>query len=69
MVVMETLRLHSPINIISRGCTKDYVVPGTSVKIEKGQEVHVPHKGIHMDERYYPQPEKFEPENFAKEAK
>ena len=31
--------------------------------------MHIPAVGIHMDERHYPDPDRFEPERFSKEAK
>ena len=34
----------------------------------KGTEVHIPIIGIHYDEEYYPNPNKFDPERFRPEA-
>ena len=51
---------------ISRTCTKDYTLPGTSLTIKRGQEVQIPAMGIHLDEKYYPDPDRFDPERFSK---
>ena len=51
---------------ISRTCTKDYTLPGTNLTIKRGEEVQIPAMGIHLDEKYYPDPERFDPERFSK---
>ena len=53
---------------ISRTCTKDYTLPGTGLTIRRGQEVQISAMGIHLDERYYPDPERFDPERFSRGA-
>jgi cytochrome P450 family 6 len=52
-----------------RGCTKDYKLPGTDLVIKKGQAIVIPTIAIHHDERYYPNPEKFDPLRFSPENK
>lgn len=52
-----------------RICTKDYKVPDSELTIEKGTFVTIPVFGIHMDERYHPNPEKFDPERFTEQQK
>jgi cytochrome P450 family 6 len=46
---------------------KDYKVPDQDVIIEKGTQVVVSILGIHYDEEYYSDPEKFDPERFNEE--
>lgn len=53
-----------PFPILDRCCTKDYNVPGTDLVIEKGTSVIVPLLGLHYDEQYFPEPEKYKPERF-----
>ncbi|XP_037041127.1 probable cytochrome P450 6d5 [Bradysia coprophila] len=58
----ECLRLYPPFPGISRICTTDYKIPGTSVVIEKGTSVIISSLGLHYDRSYYDEPEKFIPE-------
>ena len=69
MVLMETLRLHPTLGAIPRSCVEDYKVPGMDWVIKKGQDIYIPVAGIHGDPKYYPQPEKFDPERFSKMEK
>ncbi|XP_048001392.1 cytochrome P450 6B1-like [Leguminivora glycinivorella] len=63
----ETLRMYPIIDKLKRCAQTDYLVPGTEVMIKKGQIVIVPVHGIHFDEKYYPNPEVFDPERFSAE--
>src|SRR5258705_6101998 len=67
--VSETLRLHGPAPKSTRICTKDYQIPGTNKIIQKGTMVTFPSFAIHRDERYFPNPSKFDPERFSPEEK
>ncbi|XP_076271103.1 putative cytochrome P450 6a13 isoform X1 [Rhynchophorus ferrugineus] len=69
MVINETLRLYPPLPVLPRICSKTYRVPGTEVVIQKGTRVNIPVWGIHKDPEYYPDPEKFNPENFTEQNK
>lgn len=53
---------------MSRTCVKDYRIPGTQNIIEKGVEVFIPTHGLQRDEKYYPEPTKFDPERFNEES-
>uniref|UniRef100_A0A2P2I5F2 Cytochrome P450 9e2-like n=1 Tax=Hirondellea gigas TaxID=1518452 RepID=A0A2P2I5F2_9CRUS len=66
-VLSETLRLYPPGHVIERQCTKEYNIPGTSIIISEGQIVSFPVYSIHRDERYYPNPEEFQPDRFLPE--
>jgi cytochrome P450 len=69
IVVKETLRLHAPVGQLFRRCTAEkYVVPGTDVTLRAGDEVLIPLCGIHLDERHYPDPERFDPDRFAQSS-
>ncbi|XP_055619248.1 probable cytochrome P450 9f2 [Toxorhynchites rutilus septentrionalis] len=70
MVVSETLRLWPPAVVFDRLCVKDYRYDdgnGTRFTIEKGQMLMIPTIAIHRDPKYYPNPEKFDPERFSEE--
>ena len=68
-VISETLRLHPALAIATRGCIMDYKIPGTEIELKKGDEIFINIAGIHQDPRYYPEPEKFDPERFSPEEK
>nr|QLI62169.1 cytochrome P450 20 [Streltzoviella insularis] len=66
-VFNETLRMYPIVDPLQRNAQIDYKVPGTNVTIKKGQTVLIPVLGIHHDEKYYPNPEIFDPERFSSE--
>jgi cytochrome P450 len=68
-VVSETLRKYPPVPILSRECTKTYKIPGTNIILEKGILTVVPVLALHHDPKYYPDPERFDPERFSEEEK
>lgn len=55
--------------VVGRVCTKNYKIPDTDVVIEKGTLIYVPVMELHYDSRYYPDPQKFDPERFAPDSK
>lgn len=65
----ETLRKYPPVPMLTRICMKSYKIPGTDVVIEKGIPIVISISGLHMDPKYYPDPEKFEPDRFTEEEK
>ena len=68
MVIHEGIRMY-PISGIERLCVKDYKVPGSNFVIPKGMMVIVPHESIMKDAKYFPNPDKFDPEHFSPENK
>ncbi|XP_053683467.1 probable cytochrome P450 9f2 [Sabethes cyaneus] len=70
MVVSEALRKW-PANLhIERYCNKDYLYDdgaGMRFVIEKGRSILVPAVSIQRDPKYYPNPERFDPERFSEE--
>lgn len=69
MVVKETLRKNPPLVSLTRQSTRKYVIPGTNVTLPAGQSVQIPAYALQHDERFYPEPETFDPERFSEEAK
>ncbi|XP_058065806.1 probable cytochrome P450 9f2 [Anopheles bellator] len=70
MVVSEALRMWSPAPATDRECIRDYVVDdgeGLKFTIDKGTVIFLPISGLHHDPRYYPNPNKFDPERFNEE--
>ncbi|KAK5644030.1 hypothetical protein RI129_007875 [Pyrocoelia pectoralis] len=73
-VVAECLRLHSPVTVLDRKCTKSYTIePKTrdenAILIETGQKIWIPVRQIQRDPRFYPNPLKFDPNRFNDDNK
>ncbi|XP_001649101.2 probable cytochrome P450 9f2 [Aedes aegypti] len=67
MVVSESLRMW-PAGAFDRKCDRDYVLDdgaGLKFTIDRGACVWIPVHGIHRDPKYYPNPDKFDPERFS----
>lgn len=65
----ETLRKYPFGPFLNRHCNEDYVIDETGLTIEKGISVIVPLYGMHHDPKYFPEPDKFDPERFNDENK
>lgn len=73
-IVLETLRKWPAGNILDRMCTKPYTIEPKypdekPLHLKVGDFFWVPVFGIHRDPKYYPEPEKFDPERFSDENK
>ncbi|XP_062137473.1 probable cytochrome P450 6a21 [Drosophila sulfurigaster albostrigata] len=67
-VISEILRLYTVLPILSRQALEDYVVPGyPKYVIKKGMPVIIPAGAMHRDEKLYPNPNQFNPDNFEPE--
>ncbi|CAH2061695.1 unnamed protein product, partial [Iphiclides podalirius] len=66
-VLDETLRMYPVVDPLQRSAQADYKIPGTDVTVKKGQIVLVSILSIQRDAKYYPNPEKFDPERFSTE--
>lgn len=64
---IESLRKYPPAPALVRIASKDYKIPGTNVTIEKDTPITVPVYAIHNDEKYFPNPDKFDPNRFSDE--
>ncbi|XP_059489203.1 uncharacterized protein LOC132204601 [Neocloeon triangulifer] len=68
-VISEILRKYPPLALVLRQCTEDYRVPDSDLVIAKGTPVTVPIYSLHNDPKYWPEPDKFDPERFSPENK
>lgn len=66
-VLDETLRLYPVVDPIPRQALERYELPGTGVTVEKGMGVLASVSGIHYDPKYWPNPNKFDPDRFTPE--
>lgn len=68
-VVKEVLRKYPPTRILTRRVTVDeYHLPGTSVRLKRGDLVTIPTLGFHYDPDIYPRPQVFDPDRFLSEV-
>lgn len=70
-VVSEGLRKW-PLGLTDRLCVKEYECAygdDAKFRFEKGVPIWIPIYGLHHDPKYYPDPEKFDPERFSDENK
>lgn len=71
-VVSEGLRKWPPTPNLDRVCVKDYECEyGDNARFhfERGLPIWISVYGLHHDPKYYPEPEKFDPERFSDENK
>lgn len=68
-IIDEALRLHPPVGVITRKCTEKAVLKVGNIPIDEGVSIQIPVYSIHHDSKYYPNPEKFDPDRFTAEAK
>ncbi|PSN34172.1 hypothetical protein C0J52_23213 [Blattella germanica] len=59
---LKTLRKYAPVSEIRRCCSTQTVLPGCNVTIEGGTQVQIPVLGLHNDPRFFPEPERFDPD-------
>lgn len=71
MVVSETFRFWPPAMFTERQCNNTYTLTDgqESVTLERDQSVWIPVYFLHHDPKYFPNPDKFDPERFSDENK
>ncbi|KAJ4428842.1 hypothetical protein ANN_25835 [Periplaneta americana] len=70
MVVSETLRLYPPIPAVDRLCIRNYTLKSNPpIEMVPGDNLSLPVFGLHRDPKYFPDPERFDPERFSDENK
>ena len=68
MVLAESLRLYPPTWLYIRMANAPDVLPG-GAKIPKGAKLYISQYVSHRNPRYFPDPEKFDPERFSETGK
>jgi cytochrome P450 len=63
MVIKETMRMYPPAFVITREVSEDIELNGYPIK--KGSILLMSQYVMHHDPRYFPEPDRFEPERFA----
>lgn len=63
MVIAEAMRLYPPAWIVERRALRDFTVRG--LRIPQGSLVYASQYLVHRDRRWYPEPERFDPERWG----
>ncbi|XP_058978009.1 cytochrome P450 4g1 [Musca domestica] len=66
-VIMETLRLYPPVPLIARRAEHDIKLASGPYSIPKGTTIVIIQYAVHRDPKSFPNPEKFDPDNFLPE--
>lgn len=66
-VFAETMRLYPPVWVTARMCAEPYQVAGFT--IPKGGALNAPQYAVQRDPRWWPDPDRFDPDRFTDEAK
>lgn len=72
MVISEVMRKWPVGTLMDRAVSKQYLMEesdGTKVLLQPNNIIWIPVYAIHHDEKYYPQPNVFDPERFSDENK
>ncbi|KAF2882403.1 hypothetical protein ILUMI_23773 [Ignelater luminosus] len=64
-ILFQTLRKYPPTSFIHRECSEEYTLPETGLVIEQGTPIIVAQHGLHWHEKYFSNPEMFDPERFS----
>ena len=72
-IFTETLRMYPIVPFLERMCCSDYDLPahtGTGkITLPADTGVYIPVLGIHYDPKYFPEPQKFDPDRFTEANK
>lgn len=61
--------MYAPTSRVLRICTKPVTLPGTDIHLKENDVILVPVSALMRDPKYYPEPDKFDPERFSHEGK
>lgn len=64
MVFSETMRKYPILDFQARQSVKDFPIPNTELVIPAKVFIMIPAYGLHHDERFWENPDKFDPERF-----
>ncbi len=66
-VFSEAMRLYPPVWVTARTCATEYEIAGFRVPV--GATILASQYVVHRDPRFFPEPDRFDPERFAPEAR
>lgn len=71
-VINESQRLYPALGILTKVCTEEYELrgmDGLSCRVKPGTQVIIPSHGLHLDPKYWTDPEVFDPDRFSDDRK
>ncbi|XP_037902661.1 probable cytochrome P450 6d5 isoform X2 [Hermetia illucens] len=69
LVIQEAARKYPALPVLNRICTKPFRIPDSDIVIEKETQLIISVLGFHRDPKYFPNPMKFDPEQFRDGSK
>ncbi|GJQ70005.1 Cyp6g1 [Trypoxylus dichotomus] len=66
-VISETPRKYLAVPLLGCISVKDYTILTSDIVIQKDTPIMIPLLGLHYDSKYFPDPQKFDPERFSDE--
>lgn len=66
-VFAEAMRLYPPVWVTARSCISSYQIAGYTIPV--GAALLAPQFAVHRDERFFPDPDRFDPSRFTPERK
>lgn len=67
-LIKETMRIYPQHTVITRKCTKTYRFSDRDLLLDRGVTITIPVEAIHKDNKYYLNPNEFNPERFSAES-
>lgn len=64
MAYKEALRIFPPLGYVSRLCSRKYTFDDLGLTVDKEVKMMIPIQALHMDPKYWEDPEEFRPERF-----
>lgn len=61
--------MYPPLGYLNRVTIETYKIPNSDIVLEKNTPVYIPALGLHYNPEYFPNPEKFDPEQFTEEKR
>ncbi|XP_076620560.1 cytochrome P450 6j1-like [Colletes latitarsis] len=71
-VINESQRIYPAAGALTKRCTEEFELQGSDglcCRVEPGTEIHIPIYALHVDPKYWSDPEVFDPDRFSEDRK